>query len=216
MAKKIIAINGGPRKGWNTDIMIQEALKGAAAEGAEIECIDLYALEKYTGCRACFACKRAATYGKCIIKDGLAPVLEKIRQADGLILGSPNYLGSLSAMFRAFYERLIFQSLTYNKEKPNANERKIPVLLITTSNVDEERYDDIGYTAMLNSYKGMLENFVGPTEILIYGDTVQVKDYSQFNWTNFNPEAKIRRREAEINDKLKKAFEKGKELVNRA
>ena len=126
MAKKIIAINGGPRKGWNTDIMIQEALKGAAAEGAEIECIDLYALEKYTGCRACFACKRAATYGKCIIKDGLAPVLEKIRQADGLILGSPNYLGSLSAMFRAFYERLIFQSLTYNKEKPNANERKIP------------------------------------------------------------------------------------------
>lgn len=145
----------------------------------------------------------------------MAPVLEKIRQADALILGSPNYLGNLSAMFRAFYERLIFQSLTYNREKPNANERKIPVLLVTTSNVGEERYDDIGYTAMLNSYKGMLENYVGPTEILIYGDTVQVKDYSQFNWTIFDPEAKIRRREAEIDDKLKEAYEKGKELVNR-
>lgn len=45
MAKKIIAVNGGPRKGWNTDLMIQEALKGAAAEGAEIECVDLYKLE---------------------------------------------------------------------------------------------------------------------------------------------------------------------------
>ena len=42
--KKIIAINGSPRSGWNTDILVREAAAGAAAAGAEVEFIDLYKL----------------------------------------------------------------------------------------------------------------------------------------------------------------------------
>lgn len=211
--KKIIAINAGPRTGYNTDLLIKEAAKGAEASGAEVEYINLFRLEKYTGCVSCFACKLPQTYGKCMCKDGLFDVLEKIRTADGLIIGSPNYLGNLTASFRALYERLVFQSLTYNKEEPNCNQHMIPVLLITTSNCGEDMYDAIGYTALLDSYKNTLSRYVGPTQVLICGNTLQVKDYSKYNWTMFDPEAKKKHHDETFADYLAKAKEIGKQLA---
>ena len=100
-AKKIIAVNASPRKGWNTDTLVTEASKGAESAGAEVICFDLYRLEKYTGCISCFGCKREKNKGRCICRDGLTPVLDAIREADGLIIGSPNYLSELTALFRA-------------------------------------------------------------------------------------------------------------------
>ena len=91
---KIIAVNGSPRSGWNTDILVREATAGAASAGAEVEFVDLYKLDKFTGCVSCFGCKTEGHQGKCIYKDGLADVLEKMRNADGIILGSPVYLGT--------------------------------------------------------------------------------------------------------------------------
>ena len=114
--KKIVAINCSPRSTWNTATLVREAAKGAEAQGAKVTFIDLYKLEKFTGCVSCFGCKLPDNLGKCICKDGLASVLEEIRNADGLIIGSPNYLGDVTAGFRALFERLIFQSLTYNTE----------------------------------------------------------------------------------------------------
>ena len=100
-AKKIVAVNASPRKGWNTDTLVTEASKGAESAGAEVIRFDLYRLEKYTGCISCFGCKREKNKGRCICRDGLTPVLDAIREADGLIIGSPNYLSELTASFRA-------------------------------------------------------------------------------------------------------------------
>ena len=50
MSKKIVAVNAGPRKGWNTDILVTEAAEGAKSAGAEVERFDLYRLGKFTGC----------------------------------------------------------------------------------------------------------------------------------------------------------------------
>lgn len=211
--KKIIAINAGPRTGWNTDQLIKAAAKGAEEAGAEVEYVDLFKIEKYTGCISCFGCKQEKTYGKCVCRDGLSAVLDKIREADGLIIGSPNYLGNLTASFRALYERLVFQSLTYNKETPCCNEHLIPVLLIMTSNCDEDFYDQVGYTNMLEGYKGTLDRFVGPTKVFCCGNTLQVKDYSRYNWTIFDPEDKRKHREETFEDYLEKAGEEGKALV---
>ena len=58
MSKKIIAVNAGPRTGWNTDTLITEASRGAESEGAEVVRFDLFRLEKYTGCISCFGCKK--------------------------------------------------------------------------------------------------------------------------------------------------------------
>ncbi len=208
--KKIVVVNAGPRKGWNTDILITEAAKGAQEAGAEIQRFDLFSLERYTGCISCFGCKKERFKAHCVCRDGLTPVLDAIREADGLILGSPNYLSQMTASFRALYERLIFQSLTYNRENPCCNERLIPVLLIMTSNAP-----DTMYTALLENYRQTLNTFVGPTEVLVSGNTLQLKDYSKTDWpwTMFDPEDKKKRRETVFPEEVKKACRMGAALV---
>ncbi len=209
MGKKIVAVNAGPRKGWNTDTLITQASKGAGSAGAEIFRFDLFRIEKYTGCISCFGCKKESTKGHCICSDGLTPVLDAIREADGLIIGSPNYLSELTASFRALYERLIFQSLTYNLETPCVNQNVIPVLLIMTSNAP-----DTAYQGLVKNYQQTLSRFVGPTEVLISGDTLQLKDYSKtdWQWTLFDPQAKKERHETVFPQDCAKAFELGKKL----
>ena len=98
---KIIAINGSPRKNFNTAKIIASVCEGAKSKGAEIEIINLYEVDKYTGCISCFGCKLGKNKGYCIRKDGLTDTLEKIRNADGLILGTPNYFGEVRSGFRA-------------------------------------------------------------------------------------------------------------------
>lgn len=211
--KKIIAINAGPRKGWNTDQLIGSAAKGAEEAGAQVEKIDLFSLGKFTGCVSCFGCKREPSFGRCVCRDGLSYALEAIRGSDGLIIGSPNYLGNMTASFRALYERLVFQVLTYNKERRCCSERMIPVLLIMTSNCAESIYDEVGYADLLDGYKKTLGAFVGPTEILSCGDTLQVDDYSLYDWTMFDPEAKKARRDETFGSYLQRAFEMGRAMI---
>lgn len=211
MAKKIVVVNASPRKGWNTDTLLMEAAKGAEAAGAEIVKFDLFKLEKYTGCISCFGCKREKFKGHCICKDGLTPVLDTIREADGLIIGSPNYLSEMTASFRALYERLIFQNLTYNVENPCCNEHPIPVLFIMTSNAP-----DTMYTSLIENYKQTLSRFVGSTETFVAGNTLQLKDYSKTDWpwSMFNPEEKIQRHETVFPEECKKVFELGKRIFS--
>ena len=212
--KKIVAIDCSPRSAWNTATLVREAARGAEKQGAEVELLDLYKLEKFTGCVSCFGCKLPENLGKCICRDGLAPVLEAIRNADGLIIGSPNYLGDMTAGFRALYERLIFQSLTYKTEFRSYNEKQIPVLLIMTSNASEDFYAQIGYGEMLKRYPGALGTFVCPTRFLISSDTLQVKEYSRYNWTMFDPEHKKERHETVFPEDQMRAFALGEQMVS--
>lgn len=211
--KHIVAINASPRKDWNTGTLVREAARGAESEGAEVSIYDLYMLEKFTGCISCFGCKLPANIGKCICQDGLAPVLEDIRHADGLIVGTPNYLGNVSAAFRALYERLIFQYITYKKERNSYNDRSIPVLFIMTSNLSEEFYTPDGYGRMIADYQNSLKTFIGPTKIMVSGNTLQVNDYDKYNWTIFDPESKKARHETVFPEKKEKVFHLGEEMV---
>ena len=210
MSKRIVAVNASPRKGWNTDTLVTEAAKGAESAGAVVEKFDLYKLEKFTGCISCFGCKKEKFKGRCICKDGLTPVLDAIRASDGVILGSPNYLGELSASFRALYERLIFQNLTYNMESPCCNERPVPVLLLMTSNAP-----DTMYAPLLENYRQTLSRFVGPAKVFVSGNTLQLKDYGKTDWpwTMFDPAAKQQRHDTVFPEECRKAFELGAELV---
>ena len=209
MQKKIIVVNPGPRKGWNTDTLLTEAGKGAESAGAAVERFDLFRLDRYTGCISCFGCKKEQHKGHCLCRDGLTPVLDAIRASDGLIIGSPNYLSELTASFRALYERLIFQNLTYNTETPCCNEHPVPVLLIMTSGAPDTAYLDL-----VRGYQNTLSRFVGPTEVLVSGDTLQLKDYSKTDWPwFFNAEAKYRRHETVFPEEMKKAYAMGAALA---
>ena len=210
MAKKIIVVNAGPRKGWNTDMLLSEAGKGAESMGAVLEKYDLFRLERYTGCISCFGCKKEKFKGHCICRDGLTPVLDSIRESDGLIIGSPNYLSNVTASFRALYERLIFQNLTYNLDTPCCNLKQIPVLFIMTSNAPDDMYTDL-----IKSYQQTFNTFVGPCEVLVSGETLQVEDYSKLDWewSMFDPEKKKERRETVFPGECRKAFEMGRDLA---
>ena len=126
-----------PQRSGQCPVTRTEAAKGAESAGAVVEKFDLFQLEQYTGCISCFGCKRERNKGHCVCRDGLTEVLDAIREADGLIIGSPNYLSEMTASFRALYERLVFQNLTYNRETPCCNQNPIPVLLIMTSNAPD-------------------------------------------------------------------------------
>jgi len=213
LTKKIIAINASPRKAWNTGTLIREAAKGAETEGAQVKVIDLYGLERFTGCVSCFGCKLPEHQGRCIYKDGLAPVLEEIRTADGLIIGTPNYLGDVSAGFRALYERLIFQYITYKTEPRSYSSRKIPVLFIMTSNAPQEMYTPEFYGRVVSNYQQSLGAFVGQTKVLISADTLQVNDYDKYDWTMFDADAKRKRHEDVFAKKKQEAFSLGAEMA---
>ena len=93
------AINGSPRKTHNTATILNKALEGvkAADPQAQTELIHLYSHD-FSGCVSCFECKRLGgkSYGKCAVRDGLTPILERLADADGIIFGSPVYFHSIT------------------------------------------------------------------------------------------------------------------------
>ena len=107
------------------------------------------------------------------------------------------------------YERLIFQSLTYNLETPCVNQNVIPVLLIMTSNAP-----DSAYQGLLQNYKQTFSRFVGPTEVFVSGNTLQLKDYSKtdWQWTMFDPAEKQQRHDTVFPQECRKVYELGVEI----
>lgn len=87
MSRKVLILSGSPRKEGNSDLLCDEFAKGAEEVGNEVEKIRV--AEKNIGyCRACYACKNT---GKCVIADDMAEVLQKMIDADVIVLASPVY-----------------------------------------------------------------------------------------------------------------------------
>ncbi|SDC85921.1 MULTISPECIES: flavodoxin family protein [unclassified Candidatus Frackibacter] len=207
---KVLAVNGSPRKEWNTATLLNEALEGVDSEGAETELVHLYELD-YKGCISCFACKKidGNSYGKCAVKDELTPVLEKAEEADAIIFGSPIYFGRVTGEMRSFLERLLFQYLVYDQEHSNLLEKKILTGFIYTMNVNKEQMKEIGYEQNFKSTEMMLERIFGSSESLLVTDTYQFEDYSKYVTTAFDEEAKAKRKEEVFPKDCEKAFEMG-------
>ena len=98
--QKILGIVGSPRKG-NTSFLVKKALEAAESEGVEVETIFLGKLD-INPCIACETCKET---GKCSIEDDVGEVLSKISSAQGIIMGSPVYFGSISAQTKMLMDR---------------------------------------------------------------------------------------------------------------
>ena len=112
---KVMAINGSPRKNWNTDTLLKNVLDGAASAGAETEMVYLYDL-KFCGCKSCMACKlkKEPRPNRCVLRDDLTPVLDRVHEADAVVLGSPIYFSEVTGEMRSFFERFLFQYLNYD------------------------------------------------------------------------------------------------------
>ncbi len=219
MNKTILAINGSPRKTWNTATLLAKALEGAAARGAATELIHLYDLD-YKGCISCFACKLKGgpSYGRCAVRDGLTPVLAKAASADALILGSPVYFGSVSGEMRSCLERLLFPYLQYiAADKRTLFPRPLPTAFIYTMNVDEARLKDMGWDKHLaNNARVLPMIFGGRHETLFAYDTCQFDDYGRYRAPMFDAAAKAKRRAEIFPQDCVAAYELGARLAGDA
>ena len=98
---KVLGIYGSPRKGGNTDVLLDEALRGAGITGAEVSpvrCCDL----KISGCAECGGCDQT---GVCVIDDDMQEVYPKLLEANVVILASPIFFYGISSQAKALIDR---------------------------------------------------------------------------------------------------------------
>ncbi|MEE3482929.1 MAG: flavodoxin family protein [Bacteroidales bacterium] len=210
--KRIIIIDGGPRKTFNTASMLNKFAEGAnsASEEIEVKSYRLYEID-YKGCMSCMACKiKGKAVNICKFKDGLTPILNEIAEADGLVLGSPNYFGEITGQMRAFLERLAFPWLSYN-DYSNTAPKRMPVVLIETQNGTQEYNNCNGYGSM----EYCITQALGEPEKLIAYNTYQVKNYANYELAGFSEEEKRKYRDEHWENDLQQAYDAGRRMAGK-
>ena len=101
--KQVVLLSASPRKNGNSDILCQQFIKGAENAGHTCEQVSLY--EKKIGfCRACYACFKT---GKCVLKDDMEDILEKIQESDVLVVATPTYFLTMNGMLKTTIDRFL-------------------------------------------------------------------------------------------------------------
>lgn len=214
MLKKVIAFNGSPRKGWNTDLLVKKCLVGAKSAGAEVKLYEVSNLKNVKPCISCLNCKRndPKLRGVCVVKDGLTSILNEIKTADALVIGAPIYFGYLSAAIHPVLERICFSNYSYRKNDPSNFGRKIKTAFIIPMNASYE-YAKTGYSPIFKQLEFQMKSVFGHCEIMPVYNTLQVEDYSQYEMSLFDSKDKIREHREVFPKKLEEAFDLGKRLV---
>ena len=114
MSKKVLILSGSPRKGGNSDILCDEFAKGATEAAHNVEKIRV-SEKNIHPCIACYHCSKNS--GACVFKDDMAEILQKMIDADVLVLASPVYFYSIDAQLKAVIDRTVARWLEVkNKE----------------------------------------------------------------------------------------------------
>lgn len=101
---KVLLINGSPRENGNTFTALKEMERVFNAEGVETELLHI-GNKAIRGCTACGACARL---GKCVFDDAVNEIAPKLKECDGIVVGSPVYFASANATVVAFMQRLFY------------------------------------------------------------------------------------------------------------
>lgn len=106
---RVLGLFGSPRRGGNTDLLLEEMLKGAEEAGAQIERIRISGLE-FSPCIECHGCDET---GECVLDDDMEMVYPKLLEPDCIILASPIFFYGVTAWTKALIDRV--QSLWVRK-----------------------------------------------------------------------------------------------------
>jgi multimeric flavodoxin WrbA/putative sterol carrier protein len=144
---KILAVQGSPRpKSSNTDVLLQEFLKGARSQGAETETV--YLKEKNIHpCIGCYTCW-TKTPGICVFKDDMPGILEEVRDCDMIVYATPLYNYSMTSYLKIFQERslplldphLVKEGAVYRHPQRYPNHHKM--VLVSTCGFPEISHFD--------------------------------------------------------------------------
>jgi multimeric flavodoxin WrbA len=141
----ILILSGSPRKGGNTDLLVEAFVKGASQKHhVEVVSVRDYKVNPCMGCNACFKNKD----NTCAQKDDMPLVYEKMSQADMLVIASPVYFYGLSAQLKTVIDRF------HNPIRDTFPLKKMALLLVGAATLPE-LFDSIltQYKLCLNFFK---------------------------------------------------------------
>ena len=198
-------INAGPKKrGFNAEIA-ESALEGAESVGAEVEYVDLYRLN-FTGCMTCLICKREDHDScKCYLRDDLSPLIERIFNADALIISAPIFFSAPTSHYMALLERLIYCIVSY--KVGNAFKGKVNVGLIYIINYPKDYFEE-SIRPHLKQSEDILKMLNGEVEIYS-ASNISKNDYSK---NTEEGKRIVEEKEKQQAIDLEKAFEIGAKL----
>ena len=158
---KVIGFIGSPRKDGNTSHVVSKILEGAEEAGAETEIWYSGELD-IRPCKGCLSCVKS---GRCVIDDDMQNIYGSLKQADALVLGSPVYMGQMSAQAKMFTDRL-FAHITprFSPRFKEENAGKRMILAFTQGNPDPEKFKT--YYDYTESMFQMLEFDVRDTMVI--------------------------------------------------
>lgn len=153
--KRVLGVNGSPRKGSNSDMLLRYMLEGVAAEGGQVEGIrlrDYY----FQSCNGCEKCRKD---GSCTgLNDGMQLIYPKIRESHGLILVSPVHNYNVTAIMKAFIDRL-YSFYNFAADRPgqwssqlSGEGRKAIIAIIGEQTIPEEGGANLALEALRRPY----------------------------------------------------------------
>lgn len=138
---QILAIAGSPRRGGNTDVLLDQAVAGAESAGAQVERVVLNRLQ----IAPCIECNRCYETGRCVVQDDFQALYGKVLAADAIMLAAPIFFMNVSGWAKAFIDR--FQCLWARKyvlkqpvPPPTGGQKRMAIFL-STAGWSKTRFD---------------------------------------------------------------------------
>jgi multimeric flavodoxin WrbA len=148
---KVIAINGSPRVGGNTSMALKVMTDELEREGIETETIQVGNLS-LRGCIACGHCAKSEGNHCVFADDCVNEVAQKLREADGFILGCPTYYAGIPGTMKSFLDRVFYSSSRYFRLK------------VATSCAVVRRAGGVDVVHQLNNYLNLAQTVIPPSQ----------------------------------------------------
>jgi multimeric flavodoxin WrbA len=148
MTKKILILNGSPKKNGNTAMLVKWFVEGARTKGAQVEIVHTAFLKyKTTGCLSCRRCQTNKKY-ECVIDDEAKPVLARMAEVDLIVMATPLYFFSASAQLKLIFDRMFSLYKWDNKVDTFTSPLKDKTLVLLAS-----AYENVGLEALEKPFK---------------------------------------------------------------
>lgn len=151
--KKLMIVNGSPRRNGCDAILASEASRMASEHGYESETVNVYDLN-LNGCKGCMGCKKT---GRCVQKDGMNDILDRIRGSDMLLLTTPVYFSGETGPFKTFIDRM-YPCVTFdddgNRMASLGNVSKVSIAVICG-----KPDGNMTYANIMTRYIGVMKMF---------------------------------------------------------
>ncbi|WP_028584817.1 flavodoxin family protein [Desulfogranum mediterraneum] len=141
---KVLILNGSPRKGGNTELLLEELGRGLREAGCDFRLIDLPSLQIHP----CINCGHCEQHGQCIFKDDMEELYHLIPQCRRIIIGSPVYFYGVTAQAKAFIDRCqVLWSRKYLLGTPKGTEEHRGYLVSVAGTSGKKVFDGVRLTA---------------------------------------------------------------------